>query len=156
MLVHLLLNITLASEPSSHCATDETTYFSCSVKSEKVVSICGENFENENGFLQYRFGKLDKIEMVFPKTTEQSTKKFKRNVLIRPTPLASTIYEVHFSVSEWNYSVVSQDFCDNDKCSSRYGVDVTNGDKSVSLLCINEPHTNNLVTLVFSEAIPLL
>lgn len=52
----------------SHCKIDEKIVFSCLLeKSKKIISICASsNFSVENGYLQYRFGKQDKIELTLP------------------------------------------------------------------------------------------
>ncbi|WP_459619474.1 hypothetical protein [Burkholderia sp. 3C] len=50
----------------SLCHTFEDVYFSC-VSNEKIISICASgNFSPENGYVQYRFGASNKIELEYP------------------------------------------------------------------------------------------
>ena len=75
LLVILLSTTTFAGE--SHCKKGEVTYFSCKIKnSEKVVSICGIDYRDENAWLQYRYGRLKQPELVFPTKKQDSLKKF--------------------------------------------------------------------------------
>lgn len=68
--------------PPTHCTRGEITYFSCPIGSSgKVVSICGNRLTNE-GFnqparLQYRFGRLDGPELVFPTQIKGSVSRFR-------------------------------------------------------------------------------
>ncbi len=78
----------------THCKPDEMEYFSCKIKnSPKIVSLCGDvfvrNIDNaiewgkdgpkvrEDAWLQYRFGKPGKLELVYPTDTKDSLRKFK-------------------------------------------------------------------------------
>lgn len=63
-----------ASKNDSHCSSEEVTYFNCKVKaSSKVASVCGKGYTNAKGkagYLQYRFGKVGKVELAFPNPIE--------------------------------------------------------------------------------------
>lgn len=67
----------------SHCQKGEVTYFSCGVPGSKIVSLCGSPLSNSNAerpnsehWLQYRFGKLGRLELVYPKELRESVRKF--------------------------------------------------------------------------------
>ena len=63
-----------------HCGSGEATYFNCTVKSGKVLSICGAPEPGgPSGWLQYRFGKLGNVELGWPKERAGSVSKFRFN-----------------------------------------------------------------------------
>jgi hypothetical protein len=59
-----------AKELPTHCSPDEKTFFNCQIKnSEKIASVCAKIDETSNintGTLQYRYGTIDKKELVYP------------------------------------------------------------------------------------------
>lgn len=57
-----------AAEPL--CDTQEQVIFSCSL-GKKTVSVCASHdFSASSGYLQYRFGQKDALELAFPDLTE--------------------------------------------------------------------------------------
>ena len=69
-----------SAEPErTHCTNDETTYFNCLIKgSKKVASVCGAGYneaKQSSGYLQYRFGSVDRQEMRYPSTTNEEEMK---------------------------------------------------------------------------------
>src|SRR5258706_15993266 len=65
-------------QPNSLCAKDERIIFSCPVKRPaKIVSLCAsKDLTSERGYLQYRFGLPDKVELEFPKDRTGTQQKF--------------------------------------------------------------------------------
>ncbi len=67
----------------THCGKGEVDYFSCQiVGNEKVVSICGSVADSDNNadsWLQYRFGRIGKIELKYPAEKKNSVSKFEGN-----------------------------------------------------------------------------
>lgn len=64
----------------SHCAEGEVVQFSCKIAgSDKVASLCGgyaiSNYPKTE-WLQYRFGKIGKVEFSYPPEKTGSLKKF--------------------------------------------------------------------------------
>ncbi|MDP1549543.1 MAG: hypothetical protein Q8L97_05210 [Nitrosomonas sp.] len=56
----------------SLCNTQEQIIFSCSL-GKKMVSVCASNdFSANSGYLQYRFGQKDALELAFPNLTESA------------------------------------------------------------------------------------
>lgn len=52
---------------ATHCTEGEVTLFSCQLKKGKTVSVCAsKDLSPTTGYLQYRFGKIGKIEMSLP------------------------------------------------------------------------------------------
>ena len=63
------------AEQATHCASDEVTYFNCSIAGgRQVASLCGSGYNVEakqSGYLQYRFGVPASPEFLFPASTAQ-------------------------------------------------------------------------------------
>ncbi|MTW12218.1 hypothetical protein GM658_16555 [Pseudoduganella eburnea] len=70
----------------SLCSKNETTYFACTTKAGKVISLCGKVFETDqrgervgasDPWLQYRFGTPASVELTFPRSKANSIDVFK-------------------------------------------------------------------------------
>jgi hypothetical protein len=72
LIAFLFSPMAIASE--SLCKSDETIIFSCPVKNAKTktVSVCALKSLTNGGYIQYRFGRKDKIELSIPSTTQAS------------------------------------------------------------------------------------
>jgi len=61
-------DVSVAAEPPeaarSHCASSDKTWYECTVKGDKVVSLCGDE---KPTWLQYNFGPIGKPELIYPK-----------------------------------------------------------------------------------------
>ncbi|MGF7187547.1 hypothetical protein JOE11_000574 [Robbsia andropogonis] len=58
------------------CEDEEEIYFSCIIK-DKIMSICAaENIAPDKGYVQYRYGRPENVEMRFPKTLVAPLGKF--------------------------------------------------------------------------------
>lgn len=67
----------VAAEPATLCKANETNYFSCKIKnSSKTVSLCGSEESKAGPWLQYRFGTVSKLGLVYPTIKNGSLKKF--------------------------------------------------------------------------------
>ena len=151
----LLATHVLADEEtaSSLCGADEHQYFSCRVhKSAKIVSLCGNVDLSESGgsklfdeqdsaYLQYRFGSPEKIEMIYPKTKQDSFAKFGGGNI---RTYFGALQEVEFSIGEYRYNVSSSSFAQNDErtdVKEFYGVKVTKGNSITpkEFLCDTNP-----------------
>nr|WP_298117318.1 hypothetical protein [uncultured Pseudomonas sp.] len=50
------------------CTSNEDIYFSCPFKNGKIISVCASGNTSPNtGYVQYRYGKPDKLELIHPK-----------------------------------------------------------------------------------------
>jgi len=76
--VFLFSAINAFSQEKTLCNTDEKVIFSCQIaKNKKYASLCAsKDASNTKGYVQYRFGKIDKIEMLHPETREAAEKNF--------------------------------------------------------------------------------
>ncbi|ASQ46053.1 lysozyme inhibitor LprI family protein [Legionella clemsonensis] len=63
----LLFSVASFAESNSLCQRNEQILFSCPTKNEKIISLCAsENLSATTGYLQYRFGKKNNIELYYP------------------------------------------------------------------------------------------
>ena len=76
--IQAIASAPIAREPLSHCSSQEETLFTCKIsKSKKLVSICtSKGFSNHSGYIQYRFGRPNQVELAFPKVISDSSRKF--------------------------------------------------------------------------------
>lgn len=61
------------------CFTTEKIYFSCEIdgKSDKILSVCGTRTPwDKSGYLVYRFGSKEKVELEYPKDRKNTDKIF--------------------------------------------------------------------------------
>ncbi|WP_157874729.1 hypothetical protein [Paraburkholderia atlantica] len=72
----MLFSIDVKADEITLCYPHEEVYFSCPTDG-KIMSVCASgNISPDNGYVQYRFGKMDKIEMEFPKNPFSPRKWF--------------------------------------------------------------------------------
>ena len=79
VLVGLVYGVSLpAIARDTHCSEQEQTVFSCSL-GKKLVSVCASSdISPTSGYLQYRFGKKNAPELIFPATTESTLRSVVR------------------------------------------------------------------------------
>ncbi|MEQ4224434.1 MULTISPECIES: hypothetical protein [Pseudomonas syringae group] len=59
------------------CAAEEDVYFSCPLPGNKIVSVCAsKNDTPSSGYVQYRYGVPDNIELSYPSTKNPPEGKF--------------------------------------------------------------------------------
>jgi len=70
--------LTEAGTVATLCQRDEQVFFHCSVQGgRKMVSLCGSpQLTATDGYLQYRFGSVRKVELEFPRQRAESQKQF--------------------------------------------------------------------------------
>ncbi|MEM5299652.1 hypothetical protein VSR82_35775 [Burkholderia sp. JPY481] len=72
----ILFGIGVRADEVTLCYPQEEVYFSCQTNG-KIMSICASgNISPDNGYVQYRFGKADKMEIEFPKNPFSPRKWF--------------------------------------------------------------------------------
>jgi hypothetical protein len=104
----------LISEPAttdnatSLCSADERVVFSAFVAgSNKIASVCSSRLLNDHrGYLQYRFGRPDKIELQFPEKRQNSQRAFTYTRYTRPLV---TYLTLTFSTTDYRYSIHQDD-----------------------------------------------
>ena len=67
-----------AEGAASHCRDGERAVFSCPVEgSDKVVSVCvSEDYGRQQGYVQYRFGRLGDVELAYPEGLQGTQERF--------------------------------------------------------------------------------
>lgn len=69
-IIFLFSPAALASK--SLCKSDEKIIFSCPVGHAKTVSVCASQSLAKGGYIQYRFGRKNKIDLSIPSTIKAS------------------------------------------------------------------------------------
>jgi hypothetical protein len=131
---------------ASLCAADEHVYFSCQAEnSAKRIALCGqvEGGNGVHGFLQYRFGKRENPEMVYPSSRNESLEKFTYDGAYQKMGRTDTS-EVSFHSGSFDYTVYIMSYPLGDAESDGYGresgVRVARGGKEVATVkCDGKP-----------------
>lgn len=75
------------AEGRSHCEPQEKSMWSCSVK-HKVYELCAsQDLGKTTGYLQYRAGRIGKIELVFPQKLQHPQGLFQHKLYARNAAL---------------------------------------------------------------------
>jgi hypothetical protein len=123
-------------QPNSLCAAQEHIIFSCVVRrSAKIVSLCGsKNLTKENGYLQYRFGLPEKIELEFPRTQTRTQEQFTYSHYFR---YQVDLTEINFTVDGYQYQIFDTYNGEEKPKVSEEGVNVTalGKPKAVTFIC---------------------
>ena len=131
---------------ASLCAADEHVYFSCQAgKGPKRIALCGQvkGGNGVHGFLQYRFGKRENAEMVYPSSRDDSLEKFKFGGASQKLGRMES-KEISFHSGSYDYTVYTMFYPLGDAESDGYvhesGVRVAKGGKEVATVkCGAEP-----------------
>lgn len=129
-----------ALQPNSLCAKDERIIFSCPVKRPaKIVSLCAsKDLTSDRGYLQYRFGLPEKIELEYPKDRAGTQQKFHYTHYFRAR---FDMSEIGFNIDGYEYSVFDDYNGEEKPAISSQGVSVTapGKPKEVSFVCRTKP-----------------
>lgn len=101
--------------PHNLCVGEELPIFSCVLqRTKKIVSLCAsEDLDNNNGYLQFRYGKSEtSIDLRFPKARTHPRKHFK--YFFEEVPRGETS-AISFHIGSYRYSLF--------RSSSVYGFD---------------------------------
>ncbi|WP_133300348.1 hypothetical protein [Paraburkholderia lacunae] len=72
----ILFGTKVASAEATLCQSHEEVYFSCPTDG-KVLSVCASgNISPDNGYVQYRFGRVGRIELEYPEKPYPPRKLF--------------------------------------------------------------------------------
>jgi hypothetical protein len=70
------LGIDARAEETTLCRAHEEVYFSCPVGG-KIISLCASgNISPDNGYIRYRFGTPDHVELQYPDDNHSSKSRF--------------------------------------------------------------------------------
>ena len=120
------------------CKSDEAIKFSCHIEnSENIVSVCSsKNISSEEGYLQYRFGTSQKIELTFPKVMKNPTENFWWE---EHHPYNGFYRSLSFEIESYVYTIYSADVS---TAPPSFGVNVftkVGGNTVREILCANNP-----------------
>lgn len=86
------------------CKSSEKVFFSCAIKN-KILSLCSSpNLSRDSGYVKYRFGTPNKIELSFPEKEEHPKGRFFYNGVATPGGILN-----HMSFRNGNYGYVVYD-----------------------------------------------
>ncbi len=120
----------IGAQAQTLCVPEEMNILSCEI-GKKILSVCGsKDLDSEKGWMQYRFGTPEKLDMVYPEKNVHPKKSFKSNRLYSSAE-QSLIQELQFRKSDTAYTVYTQDV----KGKKEAGVTVTIKSKDTYLKC---------------------
>ena len=127
-------------QPNSLCAKDERIIFSCPIKRPaKIVSVCAsKDLTSDRGYIQYRFGLPDKVELEFPKDRQGSQQKFQYSHYFRAQV---DLTEISFTINGYEYQVTDDYNGEEKPAQTIQGVMVTASGKpkEASFVCGTKP-----------------
>lgn len=127
-------------QPGTLCARNERTIFSCPIKRPaKIVSLCAsKDLTSERGYVQYRFGLPDKVELEFPKDRTGTQQKFQYTHYFRAQV---DLTEISFSSNGYEYQITDDYNGEEKPAQISQGVSVTapGKPKDVSFVCRMKP-----------------
>jgi hypothetical protein len=102
----ILIPLKIAAAESTLCTTDEVSVFSCNTNN-RIISLCGSKKNSgSTSYVQYRFGRPNRIELVYPEQKKPATAKtFKTR--FNNYAHGSTESTVSFSIGIYTYTVHS-------------------------------------------------
>jgi len=122
------------------CAKDERVIFSCPVRRPaKIVSLCAsKDLTSDRGYLQYRFGVPEKIELEFPQSKTGTQPKFQYTHYFRAQV---DLTEISFSSNGYEYQITDDYNGEEKPAQISQGVSVTapGKPKDVSFVCRTKP-----------------
>lgn len=150
-LIGLLCGTQLAWAETTLCRADEQVLFHCRIeRSSKQLSMCGSSkLTAKAGYLQYRFGTPDKIELAFPKDAAQSQLQFRLAHYFRYQVDRS---ELSFDNAGYRYTLFADYEGEVKPATKTAGVTISQADKQLHELSCAKSFTNRLATL--DEVVP--
>jgi hypothetical protein len=131
----------------SLCAKDERILFSCTIKGAgkhpaKIASLCSSrDIDKERGYLQYRFGSPDKVELEFPKDRQGTQQQFRYSHYFR---YQIDLTEITFQIDIYEYSVFDTYNGEAKPAVAEQGVNVTTPGKNrdTTFVCRSKAKTD--------------
>ena len=128
-----------ASKALSLCTTGEEVVFNCSLrKSMKLVSLCASaKLSKTEGYLQYRFGMPDRIELEYPRERVNSQKAFEYSHYFRAKV---DLTEISFTRDGYAYKLFDEYNGEETPTVSGQGISVTSPEarKETTYRCSNK------------------
>lgn len=145
----ILLNMALPvlARDKNNCEINEKVYFSCDIKSGKTISLCGNVNSNANPVdLTYRFGRDNKIELIFPESKKGSLEKFNYNHYFR---YQTDYLSVGFVNGKYSYGIY-KNYDGSISKNAEYGITIGAADglgNETRIVCTGSSVVDRLWTL---------
>lgn len=138
-----LLFVPLVSHSQTLCNNLENIVLSCQI-GKKNLSLCSSTeLDDSKGWLQYRYGTAEKVELEFPKENSHPKSHFKFNRIYSAAE-GALIGELRFKNGKTDYTVYREDI----KGKVEAGVYVTINSKDTYLKCKNLSNTEDFISIV--------
>jgi hypothetical protein len=127
-------------QTNSLCAPDERIIFSCPVEGfGRIASVCAsKDLTNDRGYLQYRFGVPEKIELEYPSDRTGTQQKFEYSHYASSRSDPGDRTYIHFNINGDEYEVYGNSIAERFQ-----GVVVTLPDKSSrEIFCATKPNAD--------------
>lgn len=133
------------AKPATLCATTEKTAFGCAITDGRLLSVCtSPDFAEGVGWIEYRFGRPDRVELVYPSTREKTWQAFRYTRYTRPQFTELTL---RFDNGGYGYVLQTASGDDDGTPISSAGLQVTKDGKIVSELKCVAGFTDALMSL---------
>ena len=88
------------------CQDNEDIYFNAELENGKIVSLCGyQHYSPDTGYVKYRYGELNKIELEYPKDNKPPRGRFlTHHVALSPNVQGQWIF---FYIDDYQYALTS-------------------------------------------------
>ncbi len=152
-LILILLGAIPVAYSETLCTADEAVLFSCNTRTNRIVSLCGSKGLTEStGYIQYRYGRPAKIELVYPSAKVPPKGKFTKD--FRDWPRGGYESSLSFVIGHYTYTVYS-DFmmgsteAVNEDTSGTYGphagvrVETDDGRRGADIPCVQDDVLDN-------------
>jgi len=105
-IIAMIVPLKIAAAESTLCTIDEVSIFSCNTNN-RIISLCGSKKKSgSTSYVQYRFGRLNELELVYPEQKQQATQKMFETGFNNYAH-GSTESVVSFSIGIYTYKVHS-------------------------------------------------
>jgi hypothetical protein len=85
------------------CESQEAIYFSCPLPNGKVVSVCASgNKKPSSGYVQYRYGTPEKLELVYPQSKIPPEGQF---YVVNASEGSANLNTIKFYIGRYTYFV---------------------------------------------------
>jgi hypothetical protein len=134
--------------PKTLCERNEQVVFSCTMqKSTKLLSICtSKQIDSKNGYVQYRFGLPDKVELEFPTERKDTQSAFRYSRYTRPLV---TLLTLQFESNGYKYLIHQDSNAEEKPPVNASYLNITTPDanaKEIEMTC-REPVKGSLMLL---------
>lgn len=135
-----LVTLTSSAHAAGLCRPNEATVFNCDIKeSKKIVSICASNdLASDRGYIQYRYGTPNKIDLEFPKDLKNSRSEFGYDEYSRPD---LSTFVVGFKNGSYRYEISETTEGGEEGITTRsLLVSSEKGSRGAKLTCLDNAH----------------